>query len=211
MNWQFLQTILETIWAALNSPVGIAAVAGVVLWILNKLYAKKPDWKKYEGSIIAAVKLAEKSIPDDTPNKAAARLDAALRYVLKIHHEVENRIATAQEVATIREGIQIVHAELESSGLLQKNLTKAVKAALILLMVGVLAVGGCGAPMGKDISSGTAGGNSIKLDQSHGNVIVLTDGALNPEAIVGAAGNLNPTTQPVQAMSDQRDGDAPAE
>lgn len=192
-----LETILTMVWTAINSPIGIAVAASLVLLLLNWLYSKKPSWKNYEGTIIAAVKWAEKSLPknpDDASNTAAKRLDAALRYVLKVYEEKENKAASNAVTAELTEGIQIVHANLESSG----NLTKAVKTALILLMVGVLAVGGCGAPMGKDISSGTAGGNSIKLDQSHGNVIVLTDGALNPEAIVGAAGNLKPTTQPVE-------------
>jgi hypothetical protein len=189
-----LETILTMTWTAINSPIGIAVVASLVLLLLNWLYSKKPSWKNNEGTIIAAVKWAEKQIPDDASNTAARRLDAALRYVLKVYEEKEKKVASSAVTAELTEGIQIVHANLESSG----NLTKVIKAALILLMVGVLAVGGCGAPMGKDISSGTAGGNSIKLDQSHGNVIVLTDGALDPEGIVDAAGNLQPTTQPVE-------------
>ena len=139
MNWEM---IFVTIWAALNSPMGIAVVAGVALWLLNKLYAKKPDWKKYEGTIIAAVKNAEKVIPDDTPNKAAKRLDEALKYVLSVHHEIENRVATADELANLREGIQIVHAELESKDSLPKT-AMAAKVGLILFMVGVLAFTGC--------------------------------------------------------------------
>jgi len=137
MNWD---TILTNVWGAVNSPFGIGILAAVVLWVLNRLYAKKPQWKKYEGTIIAAVKLAEKQIPDDTPNKAAAKLDAALRYVLNVHREVENRRATAQEVAAIREGIQIVHANLETGG----ALATAVKTACILLLACCLAFSGSG-------------------------------------------------------------------
>ena len=43
MNWK---DILEGIWNALNSPAGITAVAGLLLWLLNRLYAKKPAWKQ---------------------------------------------------------------------------------------------------------------------------------------------------------------------
>ncbi|MDD4061992.1 MAG: hypothetical protein PHW08_15000 [Kiritimatiellae bacterium] len=164
MNWQ---AIFETIWAAMNSAVGITCIAGVALWLLSKLYAKKPDWKKYEGTIIAAVKNAEKLIPDDTPNKAAKRLDEALKYVLAVHHEIENRTATTAELANLREGIQIVHAELESKDSLQK-MTTAVKTALILFMVGVLAVGGC------TVVTVPPGAGPVNVGAS--NALVVTDG-----------------------------------
>ena len=118
MNWQ---AFLETVWGVLNSPAAIAAVAAVVLWLLNRLYAARPAWRKYEGSIIAAIKYAEKAIPDDAESKALQRLDAALKYVLAVHRETESRGATAKEVAELREGIQIKHAELEAAGNLAKS------------------------------------------------------------------------------------------
>ena len=112
MDW------LETIWNALNSPVGIAAVAGLVLWLLNRLYAAKPGWKKYEGAIISAVKFAEKEVPDDTPNKALRRLDEALKYVLKVYAEMTGKQAGPKVAADLKEGIQIKHSELEAAGAL---------------------------------------------------------------------------------------------
>ena len=116
-----MEAIFEAIWNALNSPVGVAAVAGLALWLLNRLYAAKPGWAKYEGAIIAGVKFAEKEIPDDTPSAGLRRLDAALRYVLKVHREINNRPVKPSEMAQLREGIQIKHAELEAAG----NLTKS--------------------------------------------------------------------------------------
>ncbi|MFA5265156.1 MAG: hypothetical protein WC378_15140 [Opitutaceae bacterium] len=185
MNWE---TIFTTIWSLLNSAMGVAVVAGVVLYILNKVYGKKPDWKKYEGTIIAAVKWAEKQIPDDSPNKAAARLDEALKYVLKIHAEVENRQTTAAELAVLREGIQIVHAELEA----KDGLTTAVKTALILMMVGLLAFGGC---TGVYVSPG-AGPVSVGAASS----LVSTEGqqTKNKQGPVDRRHEKpGPTTQPV--------------
>ena len=108
--------ILETIWTAANSPLAIAALAAVLVWALNKLYAAKPAWQAFEGTIIAAVKWAEKEIPDDTPNKALNRLNAALNYVVKVYEEARGKPADAKVQAELREGIQIVHAELEASG-----------------------------------------------------------------------------------------------
>ena len=108
--------VLEVLWAALNSPAGIAAMAGLVLYLLNRLYAARPAWRQFEGTIIAAVKFAEKHIPDDAANKSLKRLDAALRYVLRVYEEVRGREPTRRELAELREGIQVKHAELEASG-----------------------------------------------------------------------------------------------
>ena len=108
--------ILEAIWAALNSPLGIAAVAAGLLWLLNKLYAWRPAWRDWEGTIIAAVKFAEKQIPDDAGNTAVARLDAALKYVLQVYAEAEGKRASPKVERELREGVQIVHADLEAVG-----------------------------------------------------------------------------------------------
>jgi len=115
MNWNDIGQIT---WSVLNSPAVIAVLAAALLWLLNRLYAARPAWQAFEGSIIAAVKLAEREIPDDTPNKALSRLDAALKYVLKVYEETRGQPADAKTKAELREGIQIVHAELEASGVL---------------------------------------------------------------------------------------------
>ena len=112
------ETILSAVWSALNSPAGIALAAGIFLWLLNRLYAAKPAWKQFEGSIIAAVKFAEKQIPDDVPNKGLARLDAALKYMVQVYEATTGQAATPQVQADLKEGIQITHAELEAAGTL---------------------------------------------------------------------------------------------
>jgi hypothetical protein len=113
MDWQ---SILATVWAAMNSPAGITAMAGVVLWLLNRLYTAKPLWAEYEGTLIAAVKQAEKLVPDDSPNKSLARLDAALKYALQVYESAKGRKATQAEVAELTNGIQMVHSDLEAGG-----------------------------------------------------------------------------------------------
>jgi len=110
--------ILTAVWAFLNSPVGITAVAAVVLLILNRIYAKKPLWQTLEGTIIGAVKTAEKAIPDDAENAGVKRLDHALKYVLSVYEEIVKRRATDAESAAIKDGIQVVHDKLEASGTL---------------------------------------------------------------------------------------------
>ena len=116
MTWQ---AILGVVWTVLNSPMGITAVAGVVLYLLNRLYAAKPAWAEYEGAIISAVRFAEKEIPDDVSNKGMARLDQALKYVLATFEQVNGWRATEAEAASLKEGIQIVHNDLDEAGALK--------------------------------------------------------------------------------------------
>lgn len=106
-------------WEAVNSPIGITVLAAVALWVLNLIYAKKPEWQKYEGTIIAAIKAAEKAIPDDTTNTSAARFDKALKLVLAVVEKNTGTDASANVIASVSEGISIVHAELESAGNLE--------------------------------------------------------------------------------------------
>ena len=122
MNWT---AFLQVAWDVVNSPAVITLIAGGLLWLLNRLYAAKPAWQAFEGTIIAAVKWAEKEIPDDTPNKAFNRLNAALNYVLKVYEEARGKPAGAQTKNELREGIQIVHAELEASGNLDAPVEEA--------------------------------------------------------------------------------------
>jgi len=117
MNWQL---ILETIWAAANRPAIIAAAALLVIWLLNRVYAAKPGWREREGDIIAAIKFAERTIPDDNPNKSVRRLDTALQYILRVYKQTGRAPPSAAELAELRQGVQIKHAELEAAGNLEK-------------------------------------------------------------------------------------------
>jgi tetrahydromethanopterin S-methyltransferase subunit D len=104
--------MLETVWTILNSPAGITAMVTLVIFIINKIYAAKPIWRQYEGLFTQAVKMAEKAIPDDSPNKSVRRLDEALKYI--------NRVLAAYNIkatgAEVLNGIEIIHAEQEQTG-----------------------------------------------------------------------------------------------
>lgn len=113
MNWKI---VLQVAWDVLNSPAVIALAAGALVWLLNRLYATKPAWQAFEGTIIAAVKWAEKEIPDDAASKSLRRLDAALGYVLKVYEKSHGKPPDAKTLSELREGIQIVHAKLEAAG-----------------------------------------------------------------------------------------------
>ena len=113
-----MQWLLTTVLTALNTPAGIAAIAGIFLFPVIRRYTSRPSWQKYEGAIIAGIRFAEKQIPDDVENKGLARLDAALRYVLNVRREMNRRSAKPSEVADLRQGIQIMHNKLETGGVL---------------------------------------------------------------------------------------------
>ncbi len=115
MNWE---TVWGVVWTALNSPVGVTVAASAALWALNKLYAAKPAWQRYEGAIIKGVQWAEKEIPDDVANKHIRRADAALQYVLKAYERLNGRRADDRMREQLAQGVEVVHADLEASGVL---------------------------------------------------------------------------------------------
>ena len=106
MDWK---VVLEKVWELANSPAGIAVIASVALYLLNKVYTKKPAWQKYQGLIIAGVKHAEKMIDDNTENSGMRKFDEALKWVVKIVEKTEGKKASASLVNSVKEGISIVH------------------------------------------------------------------------------------------------------
>ena len=112
----------------LNSGIGFALVwagmVGLFMWLASKFNPFQEKWKAWEGSIITGIKLAEKQIPDDTPNAGLAKLDAALRFVLKAYADANNgKQPPAKLVEEIKQGIQIKHSELDRFGGLSKSST----------------------------------------------------------------------------------------
>ena len=112
----------------LNSGIGFALVwagmVGLFMWLASKFNPFQEKWKAWEGSIITGIKLAEKEIPDDTPNAGLAKLDAALRFVLNAYAEANNGKQPSDAlVEQIKQGIQIKHSELDRFGGLSKSST----------------------------------------------------------------------------------------
>ena len=120
--------ILEAIGKFFNSGVGFAliwaAMVGVFMWLASRFNPFQEKWKEWEGSIITGIKLAEKQIPDDTPNAGLAKLDAALRFVLNAYAEANNGKQPSDKVIEqIKQGIQIKHSDLDRFGGLSKSTT----------------------------------------------------------------------------------------
>ena len=117
--------IFNGIWTFLNSGIGFAiiwaAMVGFFIFLASRFNPWQEKWKQYEGSIITGIKLAEKQIPDDTPNAGLAKLDAALRFVLNAYAEANSgKQPSATLVEQIKQGIQIKHSELDRFGGLSK-------------------------------------------------------------------------------------------
>jgi len=120
-----VNAIIEAITGFFNSSFGFAVVwAGMVgffIFLASKYNPLQEAWKKYEGSIITGIKLAEKQVPDDTPNAGLAKLDAALRFVLKAYAEAnKGKQPPAKLIEEIKQGIQIKHSDLDRFGGLSK-------------------------------------------------------------------------------------------
>jgi len=113
--------LFENVWEAMNSPLGIMVVGALLAWILKRIFLAKPAWKVYEGTIIAAIKEAEKKVSADTDNPGIARLNTALQYVLKVYGNNEGKAATPKIQAELREAIGVKHAQLEKDGNLAKS------------------------------------------------------------------------------------------
>jgi hypothetical protein len=114
-------TIYNAIMTFLNSAVGLtvlwAAMVGLFWYLASRFNPLQDKWKQYEGSIITAIRLAEKQIPDDTPNAGLARLDLALRLVLDAYAQANSgRPPSADMIEQIRQGIQITHNDLDRFG-----------------------------------------------------------------------------------------------
>jgi len=109
---------MQTIWTLINTPAGITLIASVLLYLLNRLYAAKPLWQQYEGTIVSAIRTAEKLVPDDTPNRGLAKFDQALQFVIEVFEARNKRQPTVLEKAILKEGINLKHNELAIEGAL---------------------------------------------------------------------------------------------
>jgi len=121
-----VNAIIEAITGFFNSSFGFAvvwaAVVGFFIFLASKYNPLQEAWKKYEGSIITGIKLAEKQVPDDTPNAGLAKLDTALRFVLKAYAEAnKGKQPPTKLIEQIKQGIQIKHSDLDRFGGLSKS------------------------------------------------------------------------------------------
>ena len=117
-----MMAFLTGVWAFLNSPVGMVIAVVAVGAVLGWVKRARPDWARYEGTLIEAVKWAEKRIPDDTLHAGSRRFDEALKYFLAVYAEANAGKAPSKAlIAAVEQGISTVHAQLEADGNLDKT------------------------------------------------------------------------------------------
>lgn len=103
----------------LDQPAVVTAIAGFFAWLVARMFARRPDWRKYEGLMISAVKMAEKIIFDDTANTAAARADAALKQFIAQYHQVYGTMPDDATLVKVSANMPLVHDALDAEGTLK--------------------------------------------------------------------------------------------
>ncbi len=111
-----MNNIIELI----SQPAVVTAIVGFFAWLVARMFVKKPDWQKYEGIMINAVKMAEKIIPDDSTNKAALRADQALKIFIQQYKKVYSTEPDIALVQDVQANLPLVHDVVDAEG----NLTK---------------------------------------------------------------------------------------
>jgi hypothetical protein len=120
-----LESLTEVLAALINSlfgfMLGMASVFVLVFWMLGKIDPFNDKWRQWEGSIITAIKLAEKQVPSETPHAGATKLNTALDHVLKDYANANGGKKPSKRLAQqLRQGIQTKHADLDRFGELSK-------------------------------------------------------------------------------------------
>ena len=127
-----VNAVVSHIWTFLNSGIGFvliwAALVWLFIWLSSKFNPFQEKWRQWEGSIITGIRLAEKQIPDDTPDAGLAKLNAALLFVLKAYADAhDGQQPTVRLIEQIKQGIQIKHDELDRYGGLGSSDTTSSK------------------------------------------------------------------------------------
>lgn len=111
----------DIILTLLNSEIALAAIAAIAAFLIARLFTTHPTWAPYEGLMITAIKLAEKMIPDDMPNTAMGRANAAMLEFVKQYQRVYNASPSDALLLDVRANMPLIHAELERHGNLQRK------------------------------------------------------------------------------------------
>ncbi len=105
----------------LQTNAVMALIAGAFATYLVKWLASQQGlpFKKYEGLAITLCKAAMDAIPDDTPNKGAARADFVLGKFVEKYTAATGVTPDSKQLVEIASWISIVHNALVESGTLK--------------------------------------------------------------------------------------------
>lgn len=105
----------------LSTDAVIALIVGafvtyIVKWLSTHNVSGK--FEQYKGYAIAAIKAAEKAIPDDAENKSTRKLDFALRTFMGKYQAATGETPDEETVGKIESWLSVIHRALEeTSGL----------------------------------------------------------------------------------------------
>lgn len=104
---------VEMAWGLMNTPMGFAISGFIILFVINKIFDKRPGWSKYEGFMISAIRQAEKWIPNDTDSNVLGKADKALEYFIKSYEKAKGKKPSKKVLADVQNGMSIVHHKIE--------------------------------------------------------------------------------------------------
>lgn len=96
----------------------ITAIAALASWGIAKLFAAKPEWKKYEGLLITAVRIGNKFSPENMANPGLQRAAFALKVFEQQYTEAYGKLPTDAILQVAKLALPIVHNQIEAAGTL---------------------------------------------------------------------------------------------
>ena len=109
-------SLAQTVWTFVNSPGGLTLIASIIAFVMGRVYLAKPKWKvlmdQYRPKLMAAIKFAEKKIPDNAKNKSLARLNEAFLYAINL----DDKLLSVAKKADIKDALTALHSEAEKEG-----------------------------------------------------------------------------------------------
>lgn len=112
-----METTLKVLNAVLNSDAFVTLIGATAAWVVAVLFTKKPEWKKYEGLMISAIKVSEKA-SEGASFTGAQKLKVALGAFTDQYTDHYGQPPTDKVLAAVRAGIPIVHDQLDGNGTL---------------------------------------------------------------------------------------------
>lgn len=115
---------MNTFLIIISNPIiqifSLFIAACIVTLIMNK----KPEYIKYLGYIITAMKFTEKMIPDKSPVSRLYKMDEFLKQFIEIYEKYEGTKPSPKLLKEVTQHMGEVHDDLEAKGTLKSSKIK---------------------------------------------------------------------------------------
>lgn len=116
--FQLLVIFLGGVIAACGGLAFLKRIYGATKTALKERW---PETTKYVGYVEHGIRIAERGIPDDTPNRALRRFDQALKAACELFERGEGHSPQPSERAEMARAIPRSHRSLERDGVLKEK------------------------------------------------------------------------------------------